>query len=83
MTCHQGVESTKSVNAKLAGIGDDAVAPKLDFINVHYAAAGAMLFGTAAQVGYQYAGKSYAGRFSTRSPIRAAPTCHALHTVEP
>lgn len=83
MTCHQGVESTKSVNAKLAGIGDDQVAPKLDFINVHYAAAGAMLSGNAAQVGYQYAGKNYAGRFMHKEPYTRCTTCHALHTVEP
>jgi hypothetical protein len=81
MTCHQGVESAKSVNAKLAGIGDDAVTPKLEFINVHYAAAGATLFGNVAQVGYQYGGKTYAGRFQHREPYARCTGCHELHTV--
>ncbi len=82
MTCHQGVESTASVNKAVAGIGDDAVEPKLEFINVHYRAAGAMLYGGAAQVGYEYPGHSYAGRFQHQAPFTTCITCHELHTVE-
>ena len=81
MTCHQGVESTNSVNAKLAGIADDAVAVKLDFINVHYTAAGSMLFGSVAQVGYQYPGKTYAGRFAHQEPYTRCTACHVTHTL--
>ncbi len=81
MTCHQGVESTDSVNKGIAGIGDDAVEPKLEFINVHYAAAGAMLFGTMAKVGYEYPGKIYIGRFQHQAPYTRCTACHELHTV--
>lgn len=81
MTCHQGVESTNSVNKALAGIADDTVAPKLDFINVHYTAAGAMLFGSVAQVGYQYPGKTYAGRFAHKEPYTRCTACHVTHTL--
>jgi hypothetical protein len=81
MTCHQGVESTNSVNKALAGIGDDTVTPKLEFINVHYTAAGAMLFGTQAQVGYQYPGKTYAARFEHRAPYTTCTSCHELHAL--
>ena len=34
MTCHQGVESTDSVNRVVSGLGDDQVEPKLNFVNV-------------------------------------------------
>jgi hypothetical protein len=81
MTCHQGVESTNSVNRKLAGIADDKVEPKLEFINVHYTAAGAMLFGAMARVGYEYPGKTYAGRFQHKEPYNRCTSCHELHTV--
>ena len=81
MTCHQGVESTNSVNKAVAALGDDAIEPKLEFINVHYTAAGAMLFGTMARVGYEYPGKSYAGRFQHQQPYAQCITCHELHTV--
>jgi Cytochrome c7 and related cytochrome c len=81
MTCHQGVESTNSVNAKLAGIADDAVASKLDFINVHYTAAGSMLFGSVARVGYEYPGKTYAGRFAHKDPYTHCTACHVTHTL--
>ena len=45
MTCHQGRESTVSVNnaIKNAGVGDNEVSDKLAFRNVHYFAAGATL----------------------------------------
>jgi Cytochrome c7 and related cytochrome c len=81
MTCHQGVESTNSVNTAVANIGDDTVEPKLEFINVHYTAAGAMLYGMQAKVGYEYAGKVYAGRFPHQEPYTQCTTCHELHTV--
>ena len=81
MTCHQGVELVVSVNEKLKGIGDDTVEPKLDFINVHYAAAGAMLFGGQAKAGFEYPGKTYAGRFAHQAPYVTCTNCHELHTV--
>jgi len=81
MTCHQGVESTNSVNKAIAGMADDTIEPKLEFINVHYTAAGAMLFGTMAKVGYEYTGKTYFGRFQHREPYTTCLTCHATHTL--
>jgi hypothetical protein len=81
MACHQGLESTSSVNKAVGGKADDTVEPKLVFINVHYAAAGAMLFGTMAKVGYEYPGKTYAGRFQHQAPYTRCTTCHELHTV--
>lgn len=81
MTCHQGVESVVSVNAKLKGIADDTIEPKLAFINVHYAAAGAMLFGNGAAAGYEYPGKTYAGRFAHKEPYVTCTNCHATHTL--
>jgi hypothetical protein len=81
MTCHQGVESAASVNKATAGIADDKVEPKLDFINVHYTAAGAMLFGTMAKVGYEYSGKTYAGRFQHKDPYTRCTACHEIHAL--
>jgi hypothetical protein len=81
MTCHQGVESTASVNKAVARMGDDTVEPKLQFINVHYAAAGATMMGTLARVAYQYPGKTYAGRLVHPAPYTGCTACHALHTV--
>ena len=81
MTCHQGRESTKSVNAAIAGLADDQITPKLDFINVHYAAAGATLYGGQVQVGYEYPGKTYAGRFMHKKPYTTCISCHNPHTT--
>jgi Cytochrome c7 and related cytochrome c len=82
MTCHQGAESTMSVTRLMAGLDDDKVEPKLEFLNVHYRAAGAMLMGTLAKVGYEYPEKTYAGRFQHRKPYNRCTTCHELHTVD-
>jgi len=81
MACHQGVESTNSVNKAIAGTADDDVNTKLEFINVHYRAAGATMFGTMAKVAYEYPGKTYAGEFHHREPYTRCTTCHELHTV--
>lgn len=71
MVCHQGRESTKSLetaitNSKnaVAGSGDDTVFPgsgtgALTFKNVHYFAAGATLYGRQAEGAYEYADPAY------------------------
>jgi hypothetical protein len=82
MTCHQGVESEASVDKAVAGIADDTVGPKLTFINVHYRAAGATLYGSQARGAYEYPGKTYAGRYVHRAPYNRCTSCHDLHTVE-
>ena len=57
LNCHQGRASGNSVNSRVTG----GPGP-YGFINVHYFAAAATLFGTEAGGGYEFAGKSYAGR---------------------
>ena len=81
IACHQGVESTSSVMKSIAGMDDDKVESKLQFINVHYAAAGAMLFGTMARVGFEYPGQTYIGRFQHREPYTRCTVCHETHTA--
>ncbi len=82
MTCHQGRELTVSVNKAIAGVPDDQVMPKQGFINVHYFAAGATLYGHIAQGGYEYPGKSYAGLLKHRAPYTTCTGCHATHALE-
>lgn len=86
LNCHQGRESTVSVNnaIKNAGVGDDEVTDKLSFRNVHYFAAGASLFGSEAQGAYQYADKEYVGRFMhVPGAFETCKNCHNVHTLEP
>lgn len=83
MTCHQGRESAMTVNKAVAGFADDAVAPELEFINVHYRAAGATLMGTLARGGYEYDGLGYASQRRHPEPFNTCITCHELHTVAP
>ncbi len=83
MTCHQGRASTFSVNEAVAGMADDTVVPELEFINIHYRAAGATLMGTLARGGYEYAGRSYASQRRHPAPFNSCISCHELHTVAP
>lgn len=83
MTCHQGRESTFSVNKAVSGLEDDTVAPDLAFLNIHYRAAGATLMGTLARGGYEYEGRAYASQRRHAAPFDTCITCHGLHTVEP
>ncbi len=63
MLCHQGRESTVSVEKRIADAyaaatnpitSDDTVTSSLDFLNVHYFAAAGSLYGREAQVAYEY-----------------------------
>ncbi len=83
LNCHQGRESTVSVNAAInrAGVGDDEVSPDLTFRNVHYFAAGATVFGSEAQGAYQYDGKEYVGRNLHAPGVDTCAGCHEVHEL--
>ena len=91
MECHQGRESSVSVNAKIletAGVEDladvdlDAVTEGLGFSNVHYYAAAASKYGTLAKGGYEYTGKTYDGNFAHVEEFDTCIECHSPHTLE-
>ncbi|MGH8641835.1 MAG: hypothetical protein ACRET6_08980 [Burkholderiales bacterium] len=82
MTCHQGRESTASVNKALAGMGPDTPNPKLGFIHVHYFPAGATTNGTEAKIAFEYPGKTYAGRFAHSPGVSVCTDCHDPHSGE-
>jgi hypothetical protein len=82
MTCHQGRESTASVDKAIAGLEPDTPDPKLSFLHVHYFPAGATLYGTEAKVAYEYPGKTYAGRFAHVPNLSACTGCHQPHGGE-
>ena len=81
MACHQGRESTNSVNKALTGKAEDTVDKKIQFINVHYRGAGATRYGTQAKGGYEYAGKTYAGYYLHDKDFQSCLHCHETHTV--
>jgi len=83
MQCHQGRESTVSVNERTASLPDlDTPNADLRFINIHYYAAGATLYGTQAQGGYQYDGQSYDAQFRHAGDLNTCISCHNPHTLE-
>ena len=83
INCHQGRESTVSVNAAItsAGVGDDEVSDALSFRNPHYFAAGATLFGTDAKGAYEFTGKDYNGRFMHVEAFNTCNACHDAHAL--
>jgi hypothetical protein len=86
MVCHQGRESKVSVDDALekAGVTNDldTVNTDLSFINVHYFAAGATLYGTKAQGGYEYTGKSYDAKTDHVTGFNTCIGCHDPHTLQ-
>jgi hypothetical protein len=78
--CHQGRESTVTVNNYLAGKPLDTADPKIGFKNVHYFAAGATLFGDAAKGAYEYDGQKYVGQ-NTVHPLNKCTDCHDVHQL--
>jgi hypothetical protein len=82
MTCHQGRASTNSVNGAIAGLDLDTPGEGLRFINVHYFAAGATIFGTEAKGAYEYEGNTYVGRFAHVEGFDTCNECHNTHALE-
>ncbi len=81
LNCHQGRSSTNTVNDRIGATGDDEVSSSLGFINIHYFAAGATLFGTEAKGAYEYAGQLYAGRNAHVGRFDTCIECHNTHAL--
>ena len=86
LECHQGRESTVSVNAAItkSTLTDDQVATKdkaLSFRNPHYFAAGASLMGSEVHGAYEYAKKQYNGRTLHPAPNNSCVACHDVHAL--
>lgn len=82
LSCHQGRESTVSVNRVIGTTPDDQISETLRFLNVHYFAAGATLFGTEAKGVYEYEGKTYVGQFIHVNGFSTCIDCHDQHALE-
>jgi len=85
MTCHQGRESTDSVEKAIttaAPATDDTVSTSLSFKNVHYYAAAATLNAGRVRGGYQYTGKTYDYRFRHANKVDTCVDCHDAHTLQ-
>lgn len=82
MICHQGRQSGAHIDAAIAGMSPDAVSDKLKFLNVHYRAAAATLWGGKAKIGYEYSGIEYQGRFNHLKNLNECVECHDPHALE-
>jgi hypothetical protein len=82
MVCHQGRESTVDVNKATASLEDDAVSADLGFLNIHYRAAAATLFGSQVKGAYEYDGKEYLGKFAHVEAFDTCVECHNPHSAE-
>lgn len=81
LVCHQGRLSTVQVDEKLDKLEADTISPELSFLNVHYRAAAASLYGNEAKGGYEYPGKTYAGKFTHPEPLNSCSGCHDAHAL--
>ncbi len=82
INCHQGRSSASTVDARIGELTDDEISDALGFINIHYFAAGASLFGTEAKGAYEYAGQEYVGRNEHVDKFDSCVECHDTHALE-
>ena len=82
INCHQGRESTVSVNNTIRNMEPDEQNEAIRFRNIHYFAAGATLFGDVAKGAYQYDGQEYIGQFDHggMGPTNCVD-CHNTHEL--
>ena len=79
MTCHSGRKGKGDLDDATDGVDETTVSAALRFQNVHYLSAGASLYGGDAHVGYEYEGKTYAGKFGHYGGVSAqCISCHDL-----
>lgn len=81
LICHQGRNSTVSLNNAIDDTGDDEIGEGLSFMNPHYHVAAATLMGTTAQGGYEYADHMYVGRFEHTQDFQSCTSCHDAHSL--
>ena len=81
LNCHQGRESTVSVNQRIGDLGDDEVSENLRFVNIHYFAAGSTLFGTEVKGAYEFEGQEYTGRNLHVPGFDTCAECHSIHEL--
>ncbi len=83
MTCHQGRASTVQVESAAPNdIIQEPDYPSFDFINIHYFAAAASMFGSEVKGGYEYAELEYAPRNTFPSHGTELSTCVGCHMGE-
>ncbi len=86
MVCHQGRASMVQVDESLTtnGLIDDLdkVSADQSFVNIHYFAAAATLYGTQTKGGYEYAGKAYDYKNSHVDGYDTCVGCHNPHTLQ-
>jgi hypothetical protein len=82
INCHQGRESSASVDRRIGELGDNEVSDTLGFVNIHYFAAGATLFGTDVKGVYEFAGQEYRGRNIHVEAFDTCIECHNAHALE-
>lgn len=75
VACHQGRSSGDDVDSRIAATPGGPHT----FINIHYYAAAATLFGAETNGGYEYAGMSYAGRNAFPSHEADQASCVGCH----
>ncbi|MFN8412149.1 MAG: hypothetical protein U0Z26_07160 [Anaerolineales bacterium] len=96
MECHQGRESKVSVDASIAKFGENLDPDKvpaaikddqgkdvtLGFLNVHYYAAAATLYGSMTHGGYEYDGLKYDAKNTHVEGYDSCTGCHDPHTLQ-
>ena len=86
MVCHQGRAWGGTVQTKVdeAGLTEEphTVSADLTFVNIHYFAAAASLYGSDVMGGYQFAGDNYQKQFRHVEGYTECEDCHQPHTLE-
>lgn len=84
MECHQGRASGATIAGAIerAAVDHDAVMQEQGFVNIHYYAAAATLYGADAGGGFEYPGRTYEPRFAHVSGYDTCQSCHDPHSLQ-
>ena len=82
MECHQGRAAGVQVNEAVQGKPADVVDTDLSLPSIHNNPAGPILYGSAAQGGFEYEGKTYLGPYEHVVQFDNCYACHDAHTLQ-
>lgn len=81
MSCHQGRASGVQVEESITDLPLDQASTDLSYTQTHYYMAGATYLGREATAGYEFPGKTYAGRYTHKEGPEGCTQCHSPHSL--
>ncbi|MGD8632130.1 MAG: hypothetical protein PVF85_01075 [Anaerolineales bacterium] len=81
VTCHLANRSAAELQSVVANLNPDITNRRIEMLDMHFTPAGSTVLGSLAGYGFEYPGKTYAGRFDHVESYDTCSECHDAHSL--